>query len=176
MRKTIVYIAMSLDGYIATSDNDISFLNTVEKEEEDYGYGEFIQTVDAVIMGRKTYDKVLDLCGGVFPHAADKTCYIITRSPKPSQANLHFYTGDLTALVQKLKSQTGKHIFIDGGAEIVRSLQQLRLIDEYVVSVIPLLLGSGIRLFGGENTASDLRLLSAKSYESGLVQLHYETR
>ncbi|HEY0041148.1 MAG TPA: dihydrofolate reductase, partial [Flavisolibacter sp.] len=77
-RKVILYIATSLDGYIAKTDDDLGFLSIVEQEGEDYGYGEFLQTVDAVIVGRRTYDKVLSM-GYAFPHA-DKDAYIITRT------------------------------------------------------------------------------------------------
>ncbi len=116
-RQVILYIAMSLDGYIAKPNDDLSFLSIVEKEEADYGYADFVSTVDTVILGRKTYDWVMKQVGE-FQHA-DKNAYIITRTAKPTIGKTVFYTGDLTDLVIKLKSENGKNIFCDGGAEIV---------------------------------------------------------
>ena len=100
-RKVIVYIAVSLDGYIAKPNDDLGFLSIVEEEGQDYGYADFVETVDAVIVGRKTYDKVLSM-GVDFPHA-DKDAYIITRTPRPTIGSVKFYTGNLKSLVDRLK-------------------------------------------------------------------------
>lgn len=170
-RKVILYIAATLDGYIATQDEDLKFLESVEREGEDYGYGKFIKNVDAVIVGRKTYDKVLSM-GFDFPHA-DKESYIITRTPRPDIGNIRFYTGEVKELVLKLKSEPGNNIFVDGGSEIVHLLMSENLIDEYIISIIPVLLGDGIRLFRDGRPQEDLRLISSTAFESGLVQLHY---
>jgi len=88
MRKTILYIACSLDGFIAGPNDNLDFLNAVHTEGEDYGYGEFIKTIDTVIMGRRTYDWVMDKVTE-FPHA-DKKTYIITRQDRPSRGNITF--------------------------------------------------------------------------------------
>jgi dihydrofolate reductase len=143
-RKLILYVAMSLDGYIAKPNDDLGFLSIVEKEGEDYGYADFVSSVDTVIMGRKTYDWVTKQVD--FPHA-DKNAFIITRSPRPSIGKTVFYTGDLNDLVRKLKTEEGKNIFCDGGAEIVNELLKNDLIDEFMISVIPVLVGNGIKLF-----------------------------
>lgn len=170
-RKVVLYIATSLDGYIAGSDDDLSWLSIVEKEGEDYGYGKFIATVDTVIVGRKTYDKVLSM-GIEFPHA-DKDCYIITRNKRTPEGNVKFYTGYLKTLISSLKSQPGKTIFCDGGAEIVALLLKDHLIDEFIISVIPVFLGSGTRLFKDGRPGGNLQFISSQSFASGLVQLHY---
>lgn len=94
MRKVILYIATSLDGYIAQPNDDLGFLSIVEQEGQDYGYADFVKTVDTAIVGRKTYDKVISM-GVDFPHA-DKDTYIITRTPRPNIGNVKFYTGDQT--------------------------------------------------------------------------------
>ncbi|WP_372947154.1 dihydrofolate reductase family protein [Mariniphaga sp.] len=171
-RKLVLYIASSLDGYIAGENDNLNFLKAVEKEGEDYGYSEFIGTVDTVIMGRKTYDWILNHVPE-FIHA-DKETYIITRSERPSIGNITFYKGSLTKLVSRLKSRKGKNIFCDGGAEIVNGLLKDNLIDELIISVIPVLLGSGIRLFKDGRSEQKLQLISVKSFETGLVQLHYK--
>lgn len=171
-RKLIVYIAASADGFIAKPNDDLSFLSIVNKEGEDYGYSEFIKTVDTIILGRKTYDWVM----AHVPEYAhpDKTTYVVTRTPRQRIGNTHFYTGDLKELVLKLKSEEGKNIFIDGGAEIVHALLQQHLIDELIISIIPILVGDGTRLFKEGRPEQQLKLLSAKQFDTGLIQLHYK--
>jgi len=171
-RKLILYIAMSVDGYIADCNEDLSFLSIVEKDGEDYGYSDFVNTIDTVIIGRKTFDKIVSM-GYPNPHP-DKNVYIITRTEKPSFDNYQYYTGSLTELVHSLKQETGKHIYCDGGAEIVNELLKQNLVDEIILSVIPILLGNGISLFKNGQPTQHLELLSSKSFEKGLVQLHYK--
>lgn len=171
-RKTILYIACSLDGYIAKPNDDLSFLALVQKEGEDYGYGEFIQTVDTVILGRRTYDWVMTQVS-VFPHA-DKQTFVITRNARPAIGNTTFYSGDLRDLVLQLKKEPGKNIFIDGGAQLVNDLLKYGLIDEFVISVVPVLLGEGTKLFQDGRPEQQLELISTKDFDTGLVQLHYK--
>ena len=163
---------MSLDGYIAKPNDDLSFLSMVEKEGEDYGYADFISSVDTVILGRKTYDWVMRQVKE-FPHA-DKTTYVLTRTTKPSCGNTHFYTGDLTELVQKLKREYGKHIFCDGGAEVVNELLKHHLLDELILSIVPIFVGGGTRLFQELIPEQKLELLAVKTYDTGLAKLHYK--
>lgn len=172
MKKLVLYISMSLDGYIAKPNDDLSFLYLVAKEGEDYGYNDFIATVDTVILGRKTYDWVVNQVD--FPHA-DKDAYIITRTPRPSIGKTHFYTGNLKELVITLKKEAGKSIFCDGGAEIVHELLKEELIDELIISVIPILVGEGTKLFKDSHPEQVLALISCKPFDTGLVQLHYKT-
>lgn len=171
-RKVILYIAMSLDGFIAKPDNDLSWLNIVEKEGEDYGYSNFCNTVDTIIIGRKTYDKVVSM-GFDNPHP-DKTTYIVTKTPKPQNGNLIYYSDNIKLLVNKLKAESGKNIYCDGGAEIANLLLKEELLDEIIISIIPIILGNGIPLFKTNNTENKLKLVQSKSFEKGLVQLHYE--
>lgn len=170
-RKVILYIAMSLDGFIAGKNDELDFLTQVEKEGEDYGYAQFIETIDTVIMGRKTYEKVLSFGIG-FPHA-DKKSYILTRTSREDEAKITFYNGNINTLIVNLRKTDGKNIFIDGGAEVVHLLLKKELIDELIISIIPVLLGDGIRLFKGEEPLQKLELVSTKTFEKGLVQLHY---
>lgn len=171
-RKVVLYIAVSLDGYIAKPDDDLSFLSIVEEEGQDYGYADFIRTVDAVIVGRKTYDKVLSM--GLGSPYEDKDVYVITRTPKQSMGSIKFYTDDIKSLIDKLKSEQGKNIFCDGGAEIVNELLGQNLIDEFIVSVIPILIGNGTKLFKDGRPEQNLELVSVKSFNKGLAQLHYK--
>lgn len=170
-RKLILYIAMSLDGYIADKLDGLEFLSIVEKEGEDYGYADFVKTTDTIIIGRKSYDKVLSM-GFEYPHT-DKKVYIITRTKRPDVGNFQFYNGNLPELVNKLKSEGGKQIYCDGGAEIANELLTNNLIDELIISIIPVLLGDGVRLFKDGRPTQNLQLVSTKQFEKGLTQLHY---
>lgn len=163
---------MSLDGYIATNDNELDFLSIVEQEGEDYGYNDFVKSVDTVIIGRKTYEKVLAL-GYDYPHT-DKDVYIITRTSKPALGTFKFYTGNLANLIAQLKTNKGKNIYCDGGAEIANELMNADLIDEYIISIIPVLLGDGIKLFKDGRREQKLKLVSTKQFEKGLVQMHFK--
>ena len=172
-RKVILYIAQSLDGFIAQADDDISWLSVVERENEDYGYEAFIKTVDTVFMGRRTYEKVLSF--DMDFHHKDRKCYVLSRSKSGQNANVTFYSGELSALINRLKAEPGpsKHIFVDGGAEVVKAFREEGLIDEYVISIIPIMLGRGIRLFKDIDVESKVELVDHKVFASGLVQLTY---
>ncbi len=171
-RKIIVYIATSVDGYIAKPNDDLSFLSIVEQQGEDYGYHDFISTVDTVLLGRKTYDWVMTQVSK-FPHAGKKT-FVITHTPKPAIGKTEFYTGNLKELVMRLKDEPGKNIFCDGGAELVNSLLLDDLVDEFIISMVPILVGSGTRLFKDGRPEQILKLVSTKQFESGMVQMHYK--
>lgn len=170
-RKLCLFIAMSLDGYIAKPDGDFSFLDEMNQEGEDYGYKAYIETVDTVLLGRKTYDKILSM--GVESPYGERDVYVVTRTPRENSGKTTFYSGDLKELVTTLKSKPGKNIYCDGGAEIISQLLHENLIDEMTVSVIPVLLGEGIRLFSGNFQEKKLKLTGSKSFEKGLVQLNY---
>lgn len=175
-RKLILYISMSLDGFLATNNDDLSWLSVVEKEGEDYGYVAFNKTVDTYIVGRVTYETVLKLTGGTFPPAEHHKCYVITRQEKESENGVTFYNGAIEELINRLKSENGKNIYCDGGGQIVKLLMKKNLIDEYRVSVIPIILGDGKRLFKGGTPMINLKALPCKQYESGLVQLRYKKK
>ncbi len=171
-RKVILYIACSLDGYIAKPNDDLDFLSIVEQEGQDYGYADFMQTVDTMIVGRKTYDKVIGM-GFDYP-PIDKEAYVITRTLRPINGSVTFYTGELTSLISHLKSVNGKNIYCDGGSEIVNELLKKNLIDEFIISVLPIFLGNGIRLFNDGRPEQKLALISVKQFDKGLTQLHYK--
>lgn len=176
MRKLSLFIATSLDGYIAKPNDDLSFLKLVEKEGEDYGYAEFTANIDTIILGRKTYDYVLKEIGISHYDNGQRDVYVITRTARSSVGRTTFYTGKLTELVQKLKSVSGKDIYCDGGAEIINELLQHDLIDEFILSVIPIFVGKGTRLFKDNRPEQQLELVHVKSFETGLTQLHYKRK
>jgi len=172
-KNLILYIATSLDGYIAAPGDDLGFLDRVSRKGEDYGYVDFINGIDTEILGRKTYEWVVNQVGKY--ESEGRKIYVITHREMAAEGNIEFYNGDLKELVVKLKAQNGKDIFCNGGAEIVHQLLSFLLIDEIIVSVVPVLLGGGTPLFHEGRTMQELDLLGTKSYESGLVQLHYRT-
>ncbi|TNF43216.1 MAG: dihydrofolate reductase [Bacteroidetes bacterium] len=174
-RKLILYIACSLDGYIAKPNDDLGFLNIVQKEGEDYGYNEFVSTVDTIILGRKTYDWVQREIGTSHYDNGERNVYVITGTERPDVGKTKF-NGNLIDLVRQLKSENGKNIFCDGGSEIVNQLLSEKLIDEFIISVVPVLVGSGIRLFKDGRPEQELELVSVKNFETGLLQLHYKLK
>lgn len=176
MRKISLFIATSLDGYIAKPDDDLSFLKLVEKEGEDYGYAEFTDTIDTLIIGRRTYDYVLKEIGPSHYDNGQRDVYVITRNERPQTGRTIFYTGNLTKLVERLKSEKGKNIYCDGGAEVINELLKHDLIDEFIISVIPVLLGNGTRLFKDGRHEQTLEFIKAKTFETGLAQLHYKRK
>jgi dihydrofolate reductase len=176
MRKLSLFIAVSLDGYIAKPNDDLSFLKSVEKEGEDYGYAAFTAHIDTIIVGRKTYDYVLKEIGSSHYDNGQRDVYVVTRTERPGTGRIMFYTGKLTDLLERLKSETGKDIYCDGGAEIINELLQNDLVDEFIISIIPILVGNGTRLFKDNRPEQELEFVSAKSFETGLTQLHYRRK
>lgn len=170
-----VFIASSLDGYIARVDGSLDWLSVVEREGEDYGYRAFVDGVDALVMGRKTYDTVLGFDEWPF---AGKRCVVLTHArPTSPRADEEFASGAPAALLEQLGRQGVRRVYVDGGT-VIRQFLAAGLIDDLTLSVIPVLLGEGIRLFDAEPRggapAAALRLTSARNFESGLVQLRYD--
>jgi dihydrofolate reductase len=176
MRTLSLFIASTVDGYIAKPGDDLSFLKLVEKEGEDYGYAEFTSTIDTIIVGRKTYDWVQREIGSSHYDNGERDVYVITRTERPSVGKTKIYTGDLTELIRRLKNENGKNIYCDGGAEIINELLQNDLIDEFIIAIIPVLVGAGTRLFKDGRPEQVLEFVSSKSFDTGLVQLHYRRK
>lgn len=176
MRKLSVFIATSLDGYIAKPNDDLGFLKLVEKDGEDYGYAEFTANIDTIIIGRKTYDWVQREIGTSHYDNGERNVYVITRTERQNVGKTTFYTGNITDLVQQLKSETGKNIYCDGGAEIVNELLKSDLIDEFIISIVPVLVGNGTRLFKDGRPEQLLELVNSKTFDTGLIQLHYKRK
>lgn len=166
-RKVILYIAMSLDGFIADRYGSVDWL---PEGEGDFGYSDFYETIDTLIMGRTTYDQILSF-GIEWPYAGKK-CYVFTNRDHPSDSNTEFLTGDILSFVHNLKSKPGKNIWLVGGAAFANAFMEYSLIDEYWVAVIPVILGDGVRLFRDGNPSVRLSLQNLEQYED-VVVLHY---
>lgn len=171
MSKIVLYIATSLDGFIADRNSSTDWLFT----DADYGYVDFYASVDALVMGRKTYEQSLSLSAG-WPFEG-KATYVLTRSPGNwSHPKAEFVNEDILPLIKRLRTQYKKDIWLVGGAEIVDAFREQRLIDEYIISIHPVILGGGTLLFREERLPEWLKLEGVLSYPSGLVQLRYTAR
>lgn len=176
MRKVSLYIAMSLDGYIADSNGNVDWLSGHSHDDENIDtYSVFIKDMDTVIMGWNTYHQITtELAPDEWPYQ-ELTSYIITHRLLTSTDTIKFVQDDPCSVVKKLKSEQGKNIWICGGSSIVQPLIQNGLIDEYYISVIPIILGSGIRLFGETSDKRKLKLVRAQAY-NGITELVYTPR
>lgn len=168
MRNVVLFIASSLDGYIASPDGSIDWLFT----DADYGYEEFYASIDTVLMGRKTYDQTLTFES--YPFIGKRCIVFTTRNDQPTLPEVEFVRGDPAALIQTLKTEPGKDIFLVGGKGLLDRIVEENLIDIYCISIHPLILGAGIPLFGKFDHRTGLRLVRTLSFPSGLVQLWYE--
>lgn len=158
-REVILYIAASLDGYIAEPDGSIDFLGGgIELVEEDTSYQELMEKIDTVVMGRTTYDQVVnELAVDQYPYE-EQLSYIITSHPEAGTEKLIFTSQEPVALIQELKEQEGEAIWIVGGASIIAPLVEANLIDTYILTTIPTILGKGIRLFNEFNGPVNLKV------------------
>ncbi len=175
MRKFKLYIAMSLDGYIADNSGDVSWLAGDGSAPEHPGsYFDFYNTIDTVILGYKTYDQIVTELSPDSWVYADKQSYVITHRDIEDSTNITFTDKKLSVLLDELRSVDGADIWLCGGASLVNQAIDDCLVDELAITVAPILLGSGIKLFDCLNR-QDLKLLSSTSY-NGFVDLRYEVK
>ena len=169
--RVSVYIATSLDGFIARKNGDIDWLSGGEGGE-DYGYAEFMSTVDVIVMGRNTYEKVLSFGG--WPY--QKKVIVLTSRDLPVPADLpdkierlHLSPGEL---IGELQSRDIRQIYLDGGVTLQRFLRA-GLVDEMTITTIPVLIGEGLPLFGALDRDVRVELLRSQSFKNGFVQNKY---
>ncbi|MBD2085962.1 dihydrofolate reductase family protein [Trichocoleus sp. ST-U3] len=168
MRKVILFIASSLDGYIARQSGDIDWLFT----DQDYSYSEFFASVDTLLMGRKTYEQVLTF--GEYPYKGVKS-YVFTKNPLfPADSNAEVIREDIKEFVEQLRQVDGKNIWLVGGSQLTHALMSQNLVDELILSIHPTILGEGIPLFDNGTISQSLNLTKCQTYDSGLVQLSYD--
>lgn len=170
-RKVILYSAVSLDGFIAREDGSIDWLSFIESPNEDHGYKAFYQQISVTLMGRKTYEQVLGF-PGQFPYS-ETTNYVFSRQKQPSNDLVHFIPDQAEEFVKRLKEQTGKDIWLIGGAELNTVLLNAGLIDEMILSIIPIVLGKGISLFGRQAIEQQFKHMNTKTFPTGCVQIQY---
>lgn len=176
MRKVTLFIAMSLDGYIADSRGKVDWLaGQGDGGEEVDSYGEFIWEIDTVIMGWNTYHQIVtELSPDEWPYSG-LTAYVITHRLLMSSEEIRFTDAEPAKLLGRLRGEQGKGIWVCGGAQIVHQLMARDMIDCYYITVIPTLLGSGVRLFETAGQEIKLKLVKTRSYD-GMIDLVYVRR
>lgn len=170
MRSVILFIATSLDGFIARPDGRIDWLFT----DQDYGYTAFYSGVETIVMGRKTYEQARSF--GDYPYPGKET-YVFSRS-REGQRDEHaaFIAEDAFRFIGRMKARPGRTIWLVGGADLIKDFVTQDLIDEYVISVHPLILGAGIPLFPAPLPPQRLIFRDCTSFNSGLLQVSYSRR
>jgi dihydrofolate reductase len=173
--KNIVYIATSADGFIATKDGGVDWLMEIPNpDNSDYGFGEFMNSIDALIMGRKTYEKVLSFdCE--WPYS--KKVFVLSNSMEKVdpllEGKVEVIKGTLKEIVKKLNNNGYENLYIDGGTTIQNFLKE-NLIDEMIITKVPVTLGEGIPLFKNTDHESKFELDSTEAYENGMIKNHYK--
>lgn len=158
--EIIYYVAASLDGYIATPQGGIEWLQPFETANEDYGYGEFYASVEAVLLGRATYEKCLQF--PEWPYAG-KPYWVFSRANGNTPAKV----------VEHMKARGLRRAWLVGGGKLAAAFRAESLITEHIVSFVPVLLGAGIPMFDGPGPHESLHLIASHQYATGIVQLRY---
>jgi dihydrofolate reductase len=176
MRRIIVMIATSADGFIARKDGAVDWLDR-PRVKGDYGMGEFWKSIDTILWGRKTYDMILkfqkegkaapNMFGGMKNYAFSR------KPPRKVLDGFEFVKEPIKEFCRSLRAEKGKNIWIMGGGGIISSFLDEGEIDEFIISVIPTFIGEGIPLIAPRQRTVPLKLLSTKKFSDGVVKLHY---
>lgn len=173
MRKLILGLAVTLDGYIEGPNGEYDWCFT----DQDYGLNEFFARIDAIFIGRKSYEMAQQYAdsnnGETIPGMPELTEYVFSKTLKSVKDGAVLIAADSIAEARRIKSEPGKDIWLYGGASLSAALMNEGLVDELWLSVHPILLGTGKPLFQKEDKRTDLILLECKTYETGLVSLRY---
>ncbi|ARI78158.1 dihydrofolate reductase family protein [Halobacillus mangrovi] len=171
MGKVVLYIAQSLDGYIARENGDIDWL----WDDRDYGYDDFINTIDTVILGRKTYEQLFELTDE-FPYHS-KDVYVVSETMEGHDDYATFVQPEqITPLINVLRTDQNKNIWIVGGSMLIEDFIRMGLIDEYHIAIQPVLIGSGIRLFKSNEHQEELDFIDYHRFDDGMLMLTYRRK
>lgn len=170
-----LYIATSVDGYIADVEGSVDWLEEFHSEsatdEDVEGFSDFFETVDCLVMGATTYEQVLGF--GEWPYGDTPTYVVTHRNLSPATEAVQFVDGGIAELVPELRGQY-EHVWVVGGAQLAQAFLQHQELDTLRLSFIPVLLGDGIPLFGGDYEKQRLRLVETSTHDSGIAEHHYE--
>lgn len=171
MKHIVLFVAQSSDGFIATADGGVSWLNQYNDDGQDYN-STFMDTVDINIQGAATYRQVMDFD---IPYPYTSKTYVITHHtlPKPEGSDIEFFQGDLKSLATKVKKESKKNIWLIGGADIIKQFLALSLLDEMIIFTMPIDLYDGIPLFSDKTHVSLFTEISSKTYKTGVIEKHY---
>ena len=168
----MVYIATSLDGFIARPDDDISWLVPFSNGSEDYGYGEFIKNIGTAVMGARTYEQSLAHPERLLTEL--KNYILTTRSlPLAPGTQTELWHGSLSGLIRVIRQESEKDIYIVGGGQTITRFLDDGLVDEICQFIIPVILGKGIPLYTGLQREVPLKLIETLPYDTGIVKLQY---
>ena len=175
MRKIVLGLGISLDGYIARPNGEVDFLFM----PKDYSMGPFFATIDTAIMGRKTLDAVLKMGGGSPPSGGGMATYVFSHTEPPGERDgLTFVNESPAAFVRRLRKHKGKRkdkdIWLMGGGELAREFLKADLVDELYIGVVPVLLGEGIPLFPSGFPQCNFALVENKTFSKGMIALKYK--
>jgi dihydrofolate reductase len=169
MRKVVLGLGISLDGYIARPDGAVDFLFM----PKDYSMGPFFATIDTAIMGRRTYDAVLKMGGGGFSDSKIKN-YVFSHSQLPGEnGGVTFVNESPKSFLARLRKRPGKDIWLMGGGELARDFLKDDLVDELYIGIVPVLIGEGISLFPSGFPQREFTLLENKTFSRGMIALKY---
>jgi len=166
------YVASSTDGFLAPSDGSLDWLAPFSGTGEDHGYTDFYASVDALVVGARTYEQMLGLGG--WPHHDRPVTVMSSRSLPIAGSSITVSAQSPEGVLDSLASAGHQRVWLVGGGNLAGSFASADLIDEYIISYVPVVLGSGIGLFGAAGTQRALRFLDARSFEDGIVQCHYQ--
>lgn len=173
-RKFIVYAAVSADGFIARRDGSVDWLDR-SRPKGNYGMGTFYRSIDSCVLGRQTYD--LSVRFGMRDGYAGKNNYVFSRTLSKAASNkVVIVNADVTSFAERLRAERGKNIWVVGGAELVATFLDSGQVDEFMIHVIPTMIGDGIPLVAQRHRDLRLKLLSSKTFADGVVRLHYAVR
>jgi dihydrofolate reductase len=174
-RKIIVNIATSADGYVARTDGNLDWLTRRPAPKGFYGLPKFSRSIDAKILGRKTFDLSVKM-GANF--SADDVHYVFSRRPPPASVpvGVQFVTESIRAFAERLRKQAGRNVWMMGGGEIIRSFLDEDAIDEFIITVVPTFIGDGIPLIAPRHREVPLRVVSLQQFPDSVVQLHYQVQ
>ena len=171
MAVIVYYVAASLDGFIGTLESGIDWLAAFEGRREDHGYAGFYATVDAVLVGGRTYDACLK--HGEWPFSG-KPCWVMTKQEREeSRPGVTFTDLDPVEVAREIEKHGVKRAWLVGGGELAGAFRDAGLIDEYIVSRVPVILGDGIPIFGYSSEREPLELVGSRDFADGVVQDHY---
>lgn len=177
MTKIILYIASSLDGYIARKDGSVDWLDSLDNpENSDFGYGEFMANIDILIMGRKTYEVVVGF-DMPWPYKNIKT-YVVTqnRDLTIDSPDTHLLHDIDKKAIEEIRRESARNVWLVGGGSLVTTFLNYHAVDEIILSQVPIILGEGIRLFPGKSIEVPFQLTKHEVFPNGLVQLNYLQR
>lgn len=174
MTEVVYFVASSLDGCVATAEGGVEWLSTVQTPDEDYGYQAFYDGVDALVMGRATYDFVAAF--DPWPYAGKPAMVLTSRPGIAETDDVRAHTGTPTEVVADLRQADRRRVWLVGGGRLANAFLAAGLIDELILSLVPVVLGNGVRLFQGKPLLGRWDLRSHQAFDRGLVQLHYRRK